>query len=152
MVTKDFQICERPHNWGISHLKINLKVANGHLYLMQIGMAVLHIPISGSGTALGEFWEDEEQCLYSSNSIFYSTLSFDINCTFNNNVFRGPLFLKSCKQTFSSDANNMFFKIKFLCVETKKSQPELPNRFCISSIFWPTGGLEIEGNKGYHEY
>lgn len=71
----------------------------------------------------------------------------DFICTFNNNVLWGPLFLKSCKQTFSPDANNMFFKIKFLCVETKKSQPQLPNRFCIFSIFWPIGGLEIEGTR-----
>lgn len=43
--------------------------------------------------------------------------------TFNNNIFGGPLLLESCKQIFSSDADNMFFEIKFFRVEAEKSQP-----------------------------
>ena len=69
-----------------------------------------------------ELCKDQEYPQQFNPYILFS-FKLDFISTFNNNVFWCPLFLKSCKQTFSPDANYMFFKIKFLCVETKKSQP-----------------------------
>jgi len=63
--------------------------------------------------------------------------------TFNYNVLGGPLLLESCKEIFSPNADDMLFKIKFFCVETEKSQPQLPNRFSVFAKVWPNNWLKM---------
>lgn len=68
-----------------------------------------------------------------------------LQLTFNCNVFGCPLFIERGEAVMLTDTDNMFSKVKVLCVEPEQTKPQLPHCFLVRSIMWPSTWLQTRG-------
>lgn len=61
--------------------------------------------------------------------------------TFNDDVFRGPLFVEGGKAGVLADTHHVLSEVKLLRVKAQQTEPQLPHRLRVPAHLWPTAGL-----------
>ena len=64
--------------------------------------------------------------------------------TFNDDVFRRPLFVEGGEAGVLTDTHHVLSEVKLLCVEAQQTEPQLPHRLSVLPPQWPTAGLNTD--------
>lgn len=68
--------------------------------------------------------------------------------TFNDDVFRRPLFVEGGEAGVLADTHHVLSEVKLLRVEAQQSEPQLPHRLSVLPHLWPTARLNTDSSLG----
>lgn len=64
--------------------------------------------------------------------------------TFNDDVFRRPLFVEGGEAGVLADTHHVLSEVKLLRVKAQQTEPQLPHRLSVLPHLWPTNGLNTD--------
>lgn len=64
--------------------------------------------------------------------------------TFNDDVFRRPLFVEGGEAGVLADTHHVLSEVKLLRVKAQQTEPQLPHRLSVLPHLWPTAGLNTD--------
>lgn len=68
--------------------------------------------------------------------------------TFNDDVFRRPLFVEGGEAGMLADTHHVLSEVKLLRVKAQQTEPQLPHRLCVPAHLWPTARLNMDSQSG----
>lgn len=68
--------------------------------------------------------------------------------TFNDDVFRRPLFVEGGEADVLADTHHVLSEVKLLRVKAQQTEPQLPHRLSVLPHLWPTAGLNTDTSLG----
>lgn len=68
--------------------------------------------------------------------------------TFNDDVFRRPLFVEGGEAGVLADTHHVLSEVKLLGVKAQQTEPQLPHRLSVPAHLWPAAGLNTDTSLG----